>query len=214
MNKKIISLLVAGGLISLVGCSTNQYKTEEERGTEKNVITAAAAIGGMLAANALGVDNNIGKVAVGAITGFTARAVYDEVNKGTASDPNTTVTPVQIDGQQYIQVEVRNVNFQSGSANLAPSELGRLLPIIQTMTSHPNTKVHIEGHTDSDGSNQFNQQLSESRARNVSFYLMDNGISRDRIVTYGYGEERPIASNSTPEGKRENRRVTFLISEK
>ncbi|CAN8138739.1 OmpA-OmpF porin, OOP family [uncultured Thiomicrorhabdus sp.] len=86
-------------------------------------------------------------------------------------------------------------------------------PVARALYNYPNTRVHIEGHTDSDGSNSFNQQLSENRAKNVAFYLMDNGISRDRIITYGYGEKRPIASNDTAQGKRMNRRVTFLISE-
>ncbi|MBD3777196.1 MAG: OmpA family protein, partial [Thiotrichales bacterium] len=73
--------------------------------------------------------------------------------------------------------------------------------------------VHVEGHTDSDGSTAFNQQLSENRAKTVALHLMNNGIANYRIKTYGYGEDRPIASNDTAEGKRQNRRVTFLISE-
>lgn len=207
-----VSSLLIGSLL-LAGCSQNPNKTQEERDVEKNVVTGVAAIGGALMANALGMDSNAGKVVVGAVTGFTARKVYEEVNKDTASDPNTDVTPVNIDGQEYIQVQVKDVNFRSGSATLDPSELSRLKPVLDALYNYPNTRVHIEGHTDSDGSNSFNQQLSENRAKNVAFYLMDNGISRDRIITYGYGEERPIASNDTAQGKRMNRRVTFLISE-
>jgi len=214
MNTKLLTTIAATTAISLLSaCSSSPYKTPEEREQEKNILTVAAGIGGMLAANALGVDNNVAKVAVGAITGITARAVYDEVNAGTANDPNTQVDAVKIGGQEYIQVSVQNVNFRSGSAELDPYELSRLSPIIKTMNNHPNTRVHIEGHTDSDGSNAYNQQLSENRAKGVALHLMNNGIASQRIQTYGYGEERPIASNSTPEGKRQNRRVTFLISE-
>lgn len=214
MNKKLLTALAAATALSvLTGCSTNPDKTSSERNTEKNVITAVAAIGGALAANALGMDSKAGKVVVGVVTGVTARKVYEEVNKGTQNDPNTTVEAVEIGGQEFIQVSVQNVNFRSGSADLEPYELSRLSPVINSMNRHLNTRVHIEGHTDSDGSNAFNQQLSENRAKGVAVHLMNQGIASNRIQTYGYGEERPIASNSSPEGKRQNRRVTFLISE-
>jgi len=210
INKKLIGTAAVLATLTLTSACTGTGQTRED---DKNAVTVAAAIGGMLAANALGVDNNLGKVAVGALAGYTARAVFDEVNQETANDPNTDVEAVKIGNQEFVQVNVKNVNFRSGSSELEPYELTRLSPVLNTLLKHPNTRVHIEGHTDSDGSTNYNQQLSENRAKNVSFHLMDNGITRDRIRTYGYGEERPIASNTTPEGKRENRRVTFLISE-
>ncbi len=210
INKKLLGTVAIATTLSLAaGCTS----TPETRETDKNVVTVLGAIGGMVAANALGMDNNAGKVVVGALAGYTARQVFNEVNKETAADPNTDVEAVTIGGKEYVQVSVKNVNFRSGSADLEPYELTRLEPVLNTLRKHPNTRVHIEGHTDSDGSQTYNQQLSENRAKNVAFHLMDNGITRNRIQTYGYGEERPIASNATIEGKRENRRVTFLISE-
>ncbi|WP_130536812.1 OmpA family protein [Thiomicrorhabdus indica] len=205
------SLLISA--IALSGCSQNRQMTKDERETEKNVVTGVAAIGGALLANAMGMDSTGGKILVGAISGVTARHIYDEVNRETADDPNTDVHPVEIGEQEFIRVQVKDVNFHSGSAQLDPYELQRLQPVLNALSRYPNTRVYVEGHTDSDGTHQYNQQLSENRAKTVAFYLMDNGISRDRIITYGYGEERPIASNNTAEGKRLNRRVTFLISE-
>ncbi len=214
MNKKLIAAVITTtALATLSGCSSSPNKTASERAEEKNVITAMAAIGGALAANALGMDDNAGKAVVGVISGVTARHIYDEVNADTRNDPNTTVEAVKIGDQEYIQVNVQNVNFRSGSAQLDPYELSRLSPVVKAMNRHTNTRVHIEGHTDSDGSNAYNQQLSENRAKGVALHLMKNGIDSNRIQTYGYGEERPIASNNSPEGKRQNRRVTFLISE-
>ncbi|WP_051640645.1 OmpA family protein [Thiomicrorhabdus sp. Milos-T2] len=214
MKRKLIAAMATATLISITaGCTNDPNRPVAEREQERNVITGLAAVAGALAANSMGVDNNLGKVAVGALAGYTARQVYGDVQAGTASDPNTDVSAVNIGGQEYVQVEVKDVNFRSGSAQLEPYELSRLKPVLDALQRHPNTRVHIEGHTDSDGSSSYNQQLSENRAKNVAFHLMDNGISRDRIVTYGYGEERPIASNKTAEGKRMNRRVTFLISE-
>lgn len=200
-------------IITTLGLTTACSNTGQTRETDKNAVTVVAAIGGVLAANALGVDNNVAKVAIGALTGYTARSVFEQVNKDTANDPNTDVEAVKIGDQEFVQINVKNVNFRSGSAELDPYELSRIAPVLNTLKDPPATKVHIEGHTDSDGTQGYNQQLSENRAKNIAFYLMDNGITRDRIKTYGYGEERPIASNATPEGKQQNRRVTFLISE-
>ncbi len=200
-------------IITTLGLTTACSNTGQTRETDKNAVTVVAAIGGVLAANALGVDNNVAKVAIGALTGYTARSVFEQVNKDTANDPNTDVEAVKIGDQEFVQINVKNVNFRSGSAELDPYELSRIAPVLNTLKDPPATKVHIEGHTDSDGTQGYNQQLSENRAKNIAFYLMDNGITRDRIKTYGYGEERPIASNTTPEGKQQNRRVTFLISE-
>jgi len=212
MHTKKLALITLCSALVVSGCtSTGGSRADKE--TEKNVVTGVAAVGGALLANALGMDSTVGKVAVGAIAGVTARKIYEDVNKDVASDPNTDVQPVNINGQEYIQVQVKDVNFRSGSAQLDPSELSRLSPVLNALRNYPNTRVHVEGHTDSDGSNAYNQQLSENRAKNVAFYLMDNGITRDRIITYGYGEQRPIADNSTAQGKRLNRRVTFLISE-
>ena len=213
MPRRQLKYLGTVAIIATLGLTSACTNTGQTRETDKNAITIVAAIGGALAANSLGVDNNAAKVAIGALAGYTARSVFDQVNQETASDPNTDVEAVKIGNQEFVQVNVKNVNFRSGSAELDPYELSRLTPVLNTLKAHPNTRVHIEGHTDSDGSQSYNQQLSENRAKNVAFYLMDNGITRDRIKTYGYGEERPIASNATLEGKQQNRRVTFLISE-
>ena len=214
MNKKLLTTMAAVSLVSITaGCANDPNRPVSERETERNVVTVLGAIGGAVLANNMGIENTGAKIAIGALGGFTARQVYGDVKAGTQNDPNTDVNAVRIGDQEYIEVNVKDVNFRSGSAQLDPYELSRLKPVIETLNRHANTKVYVEGHTDSDGSIQFNQQLSENRAKTVALHLMDNGISSNRIVTYGYGEERPIASNQTSEGKRMNRRVTFLISE-
>ena len=76
----------------------------------------------------------------------------------------------------------------------------------------PNVNIEIQGHTDSDGNDQYNQVLSEKRAISVKNYLVQKGISVDRLTTAGFGETQPISDNSTPEGKAKNRRIEFQIS--
>jgi outer membrane protein OmpA-like peptidoglycan-associated protein len=74
-----------------------------------------------------------------------------------------------------------------------------------------NTLIDVEGHTDSDGSDSYNLQLSQQRAGSVGAYLQSHGVNAQRIVTAGAGEARPIASNTSPEGKQQNRRVELKL---
>jgi outer membrane protein OmpA-like peptidoglycan-associated protein len=73
------------------------------------------------------------------------------------------------------------------------------------------TLIDVEGHTDSDGDNAYNQTLSQQRANSVGGYLQSHGVNSQRVVAIGAGEERPIASNSTPQGKQQNRRVELKL---
>ncbi len=80
------------------------------------------------------------------------------------------------------------------------------------MSQYNQTSVVVMGHTDSDGSAEYNQDLSERRAYAVASYLNNHGVAASRISTIAYGESRPIASNATPQGKAQNRRVEIKIN--
>ena len=101
--------------------------------------------------------------------------------------------------------------FEVDSAKLTHDAFGKLDLVVDYLKKHPNTAVIIEGHTDSTGSRAYNQRLSERRANAVRDYLISQGISPDRITAIGYGEDKPIADNSTPEGRQLNRRVEVRI---
>ncbi|MCH7772081.1 MAG: OmpA family protein [Bacteroidetes bacterium] len=78
------------------------------------------------------------------------------------------------------------------------------------MIEHPDLNFRIEGHTDSDGDESFNQKLSEDRAAAVKVMLVKLGIDGSRLESKGWGESKPVSDNSTPEGKANNRRVEFV----
>ena len=80
------------------------------------------------------------------------------------------------------------------------------------MVKYPQTSILVEGHTDSTGSDAYNQQLSERRANSVRKLLVQRGVQEQRITILGYGESRPIATNATPEGRQMNRRVEIRIN--
>jgi outer membrane protein OmpA-like peptidoglycan-associated protein len=112
------------------------------------------------------------------------------------------------------EIDVRLTNdilFDYNSAALRPASRTTLDELGANFRQYPDNRVIVEGHTDSTGSDQYNQKLSEQRAANVADYLIDRGAPASMITVYGYGESRPKSSNDTPEGRQVNRRVEIHI---
>lgn len=105
-----------------------------------------------------------------------------------------------------------DVLFKTGSFELLPGARERLAKVSGIVIAHPGLRLEVEGHTDSVGSDDYNQQLSEKRAGAVRDYLVQQGISADGIVARGLGKTQPVASNDTPEGRQQNRRVELVLS--
>jgi OOP family OmpA-OmpF porin len=83
--------------------------------------------------------------------------------------------------------------------------------VAAVLTSHPDLKIQVEGHTDNQGNDTYNKKLSQRRAEEVVKYLAKKGVERTRLTPLGFGEEQPIASNETKDGRAQNRRVVFKI---
>lgn len=103
------------------------------------------------------------------------------------------------------------IRFPSGKSDIESSSFGLLDQLAYTTMRCPDSRVRISGHTDSSGSAQTNKTISEARAGAVRQYLLDSGISGNRIDAVGYGPDKPIASNDTEEGRAKNRRIEFEI---
>lgn len=106
-----------------------------------------------------------------------------------------------------------NIQFQSGRSILLDESYTTLDKVVNVLEENPNIKVEISGHTDSSGSLELNQRLSENRAKAVADYLISKGVSKDKITSKGYGPSMPIETNTTKEGRAKNRRVEFKILE-
>jgi OOP family OmpA-OmpF porin len=102
------------------------------------------------------------------------------------------------------------INFDSGKATIKKESMPVVEQIIEMMKQAPEIKISVEGHTDSDGSNESNLKLSEARAKAVVEAITKGGIDASRLSSAGFGEEKPIADNSTEEGKAKNRRVELI----
>ena len=109
-------------------------------------------------------------------------------------------------------VNLSDVLFDTGSANLKPGTREKLAKVAGILLSHRGLKLQVEGHTDSVGSEDYNQRLSENRAASVRTYLVDSGIASNAVGTAGFGETMPVASNDTPTGRQQNRRVELIVS--
>lgn len=106
---------------------------------------------------------------------------------------------------------MQGVNFEYDSANLTSAAEARLDEAVRMLRENSSISVNLEGHTDSNGSDTYNSQLSQRRAQSVVDYLIDNGIRSGRLTAIGRGEASPIATNDTSAGRAQNRRVEFII---
>lgn len=108
-------------------------------------------------------------------------------------------------------IVLKNIFFDFNQATLRPESINELQRVIKLMKDMPSLKIEISGHTDNIGSAQYNKTLSERRAKAVVDYLIENGISANRLTYKGYGFDMPIAPNDTEEGRQQNRRTEFKI---
>jgi len=108
------------------------------------------------------------------------------------------------------KIVANGIKFDSGKATLKPESMGIINQVAKLMKEHPEINFSVEGHTDSDGDAQFNIDLSEQRANTVMNELIAQGIEAKRMIAKGFGEDVPVADNTSPEGKANNRRVEFV----
>ncbi|MBC7927616.1 MAG: OmpA family protein, partial [Bryobacteraceae bacterium] len=109
-------------------------------------------------------------------------------------------------------VNLSDVLFDFGKYTLRPGTREKLAKVSGILLAHPTLKIEVEGHTDSVGSEEFNQKLSEQRARAVQEYLTGQGLPSNMITAKGLGKMQPVASNDTNDGRQKNRRVELVVS--
>jgi len=126
---------------------------------------------------------------------------YEEVER------NLTLVPIET-GQT---VRLNNIFFETGKAELRQESFAELDRVVHLLADHATMEIAIGGHTDTVGSPALNKQLSEARATAVEQYFINKGVSAKRLKAKGYGQTKPIAPNSTEEGRQQNRRVEFTI---
>jgi outer membrane protein OmpA-like peptidoglycan-associated protein len=116
------------------------------------------------------------------------------------------------DSARGLIVNMSDVLFDTGSYTLKPGAREKLAKISGILLAHPGLTLQIEGHTDSVGSDDYNQQLSERRAGSVQDFLVQQGVPAASISAIGFGKTEPVASNDTSEGRQLNRRVELVVN--
>ena len=140
--------------------------------------------------------------------------VNDEEDKcpneaGPASNSGCPVIDVVI--VEKVNKAAQNIFFSIGSSKLLAKSFKSLKDVVQIMQENPTYRIDVDGHTSNTGGTELNKKLSESRAKSVRQYLIDNGVDESKIIATGYGEERPIADNKTAAGRAKNRRVEMHL---
>lgn len=169
---------------------------------------AGAVIGNQFGKNGTAIGAIIG-AAVGGTTGALIGRHMDKQAEELRND---------LEGAEVTRVgEGIKITFDSGllfavnESTLSNAAQANLDDLANTLLKYDDTEVLIEGHTDADGSDDLNQNLSEARAKSVDRYLIQKGLKPSRMTTVGYGETQPIADNTSEQGKTQNRRVEIAI---
>jgi outer membrane protein OmpA-like peptidoglycan-associated protein len=206
-------LLSGASLLLATACTDPNYVPGSD--PNRNAKTGAI-MGGLIGAGtgAVIADNDAKGAIIGGILGAAGGAAL-----GTSLDRQEAELRRQLDddvqivntGDRLILTMPQDILFDVDSANVAPVLRDDLFKVADSLQRYPDTTVQVVGHTDSDGAASYNQRLSERRANAVADVLMDGGVRGARIRAFGRGEDQPIASNLSPEGKRQNRRVEIVI---
>ena len=211
MKKLFLLLLV---VVFLASCAPPQ--NNQEKGTRVGALGGAAA--GALLGQAIG-GNTTGTL-IGAGVGAVAGGVIGN-QVGKSMDEQEAAMRRELAAVEAANIQrnadVLAVTFRSdylfdvGSANLNAGSFNEISRVSRVLNQYPDTSIQVAGHTDSTGSEQFNQTLSEQRASNVKNALVGQGVDPNRISTIGFGESAPVADNSTESGRQMNRRVVITI---
>jgi len=207
-------ILAVAGALAASACTTNPQTGQSEMSkTAMYGLGGAAACGiiGGLTHGARGARNAaLGCGAVGAGVG----GYMDYQEKLLRDKLANTQVQVQRVGDQIKLVMPENITFAVNKYDLHASAQKTLADVAGVLTQYPDTTITVAGHTDSTGSQQYNQTLSQRRAQSVTNVLQGHGVAAARINTVGYGPSQPIADNNTVEGRAKNRRVEILINPK
>ncbi|EOW6618019.1 OmpA family lipoprotein [Cronobacter dublinensis] len=217
MKKRImlVAAVISGALV-ISGCTTNPYTGEREAG--KSGI--GAGIGSVVGAGVGVLSSSKKDRGKGALIGAAAGAAlgggvgyYMDVQEAKLRQKmQGTGVSVTRSGDNIILNMPNNVTFDSSQANLKPAGANTLTGVAMVLKEYPKTAVNVVGYTDSTGGQALNMKLSQQRAESVASALITQGVAANRIRTGGMGPANPVASNSTEEGKAQNRRVEITLS--
>lgn len=217
-SKLITSGAAVAILLSTVACTTTDSMTGETRRNN----TATGAIAGALGGAVLGYLTNTSNseegrknaligAGIGALGGAAVGRYMDQQQAALEAELSGTGVGVARQGDNLILRMPSDVTFASNQSAVTTNFYPVLDDVAMVLNRYPQTTIDVIGHADSDGSDDYNMNLSRQRASSVAQYLVNHSVLADRFYVDGRGESMPIASNDTAAGKAQNRRVEILI---
>lgn len=206
-NLRIAVMLILGTALIFQGCAS-WNKTQKGAA----IGTAAGGAAGAVVGKAAG-NTALGAI-IGAAVGGASGAIIGRQMDKQAEEIKNTVPDAKVErvGEGIVVEFSSSVLFGFDKSDLSSDAKANLDKLVTVLNHYPDTDIEVQGHTDSKGSDAYNQTLSEKRAGNVSKYLISKGIVNSRIATNGFGESLPKYSNDTEDGRAQNRRVEFVIT--
>ncbi|MGV6812756.1 MAG: OmpA family protein [Brevirhabdus sp.] len=213
----VIAALLAGTM-TLTACEPG-YLGQTYDPNDPNAKTRSGAIIGGIAGGLYGLtrdgDNKLLKGAVGAgigaAVGGSIGALLDRQAADLATAMGNDDVTIRNTGSELIVTMPQDILFDVDSTYVNPSLENDLRAVAQNLNKYPDSTVVVVGHTDNTGSAEYNQDLSARRAGAVASILINSGVDALRVTSVGRGEDQPVASNLTEEGKAKNRRVEIVI---
>ncbi|MBN1415628.1 MAG: OmpA family protein [Bacteroidales bacterium] len=204
---KIGLIMIASAVLILCGCASWNK-------TQKGAVVGTTAGGAMGAVIGSASGNTALGAIIGATVGGATGAVIGHQMDKQAEEIKNTVPDAKVErvGEGIVVEFSSNVLFGFDESNLSDDAKINLDKLVRILSTYPDTDIEVQGHTDSKGSESYNQALSERRANEVSAYLIDKGLMPSRLTIKGFGETLPKYENTTAEGRTGNRRVEFLIT--
>lgn len=208
-------LLASAAALALTGCVTNTVGPGDPgQNRTRDGAVIGGLLGGVLGA-ASGSENQGRNAILGAAVGAAAGGAIGNALDRQAQDLRGSLRNDQIlienTGSELIVTMPEGILFDVDSAAIRAGLQSDLRALAANLNQYPATGVQVVGHTDNTGSAAYNQDLSTRRAQGVAGVLLEAGVAPSRVRSLGNGESAPIATNLTPEGRRQNRRVEVII---
>ncbi|ALR20256.1 OmpA family protein [Sphingobium baderi] len=215
LSYRIMSAAGVAAMLATTACTTDP-QTGNRQISKAAIGGIGGALGGYLLGDLVGGRHDrtekILGAGIGAIAGAGIGSYMDAQERKLREETAGTGVDVIRDGDNLLLRMPSGITFGFDSAAVQPQFQPTLNDVSSVLAQYPKTYIDVYGHTDSDGSDSYNQGLSERRAQSVADYLTSHGVQSARIATRGFGETQPIASNTTEEGKAANRRVEIKIA--
>ncbi len=214
MMMKSTLIMAATGTLFLTACVDPGAYPNDPNARQRNGAVIGGIVGAVAGASVSDGDDKLkGALIGGALGAGTGALIGADLDRQAAELRGSLSSNISVTNTgEYLIVNMpQDLLFATDSASVRPDLRADLNTVASSLLKYPNSRIEVIGHTDNTGSAAYNQDLSQRRAVSVASVLRESGVPGSRIAAYGRGEDQPIASNLTAEGRAKNRRVEIII---